>query len=89
MKRTLCRSFFVQASILDQCDIILLSVHTNSKESEAMHMKQKTMETKRFWISISIGLAIVVVLLAANLWQMNRENSVTGAKQVWSECIEH
>ena len=62
---------------------------TNSKESEAMHMKQKTMETKRFWISISIGLAIVVVLLAANLWQMNRENSVTGAKQVWSECIEH
>ena len=83
MKRTLWRSFFVQASILDQCDIILLSVHTNSKESEAMHMKQKTMETKR------IGLAIVVVLLAANLWQMNRENSVTGAKQVWSECIEH
>lgn len=52
-------------------------------------MKQKTVENKRFWVALGMGLAVVLILLAANLWQLYQKNSVTGAKQVWSEHIEH
>lgn len=51
-------------------------------------MKQKTIESKRFWISIGIGIVVAIVLLAANLWQLKTENSVMGVKQVWSDFFE-
>ncbi len=51
-------------------------------------MKQKKWKLSAFGF-ISIGFAIVVVLLAANLWQMNRENKRNRRKASLSECIEH
>ncbi len=51
-------------------------------------MKQKTAGLKRFWITAGVGLIVVCILLAANLWQLKSENSVSGVKQVWSEQVE-
>ncbi|MFR4250339.1 MAG: hypothetical protein ACLUR9_10565 [Christensenellales bacterium] len=51
-------------------------------------MKQKTAGHKRFWITAGVGLIVVCILLAANLWQLKSENSVSGVKQVWSEQVE-
>ena len=49
-------------------------------------MKQKTAGHKRFWITAGVGLIVVCILLAVNLWQLQSENSIS--KQVWSEQVE-
>ena len=51
-------------------------------------MKQKTAVIKRFWITEGVGLIVVCIMLAYNLWQLKSENSVAGVKQVWSEQVE-